>query len=281
MSEQPDLCLEELRRHDNDRYLTVLFAPAKAREALAALYAFNLEIARTAEVVSEPMLGQLRLQWWRETIEGIYEGKIRAHYVSEPLARAIEEGDLQRKAFECLIDGREKDLEGFTPQNLTELEDYLFETAVPLVESAGVIVDSTVGANAETARAVATAYGLIGVVRSHPFHVRRGRCLLPLELLRSQGLTKDSALKGETSDQLQAVSQNLVARSEELLAGARGELSRLPKSARSPYFLGTLAKLEAKRLRKVNYDPFDPWVLQPSPARIWRLLWASLSGRIV
>lgn len=281
MSERPNLCLEELRRHDNDRYLTLLFAPSKAREALAALYAFNLEIARTAEVVSEPMLGQIRLQWWRETIDGIYEGKVRSHYVSEPLARAIEESDLQRQTLERLIDGREMDLEGFTPQNLAELEDYLLETAVPLVESAGVIVDSVTGVNAEAAKAIATAYGLIGVVRSVPFHARNGRCLLPLELLRLEGLTKDNALKGETSDQLQAVSQILVARGEELLAGARSELSRLPKSARNPYFLGTLAKLEAKRLRKVNYNPFDPWVLQASPARIWRLLWASISGRIV
>src|ERR1041385_2992054 len=54
------------RRHDRDRYQTALFAPADRREALFALYAFNYEIARVREIVSEPMLGQIRLQWWRE-----------------------------------------------------------------------------------------------------------------------------------------------------------------------------------------------------------------------
>ena len=58
-----------VRRHDRDRFLTALFAPAERREDLLALYAFNYEIAKTREVVSEPVLGQIRLQWWRETID--------------------------------------------------------------------------------------------------------------------------------------------------------------------------------------------------------------------
>src|SRR6201984_811294 len=57
-----------VRRHDHDRYQTVLFAPAARREALFALYAFNYEIARVRESVTQPMLGQIRLQWWRENI---------------------------------------------------------------------------------------------------------------------------------------------------------------------------------------------------------------------
>ena len=61
-------CAQEVRRHDRARYLSSLFAPDERREDLFALYAFNLEVAKTAEVVSEPMLGQIRLQWWREAI---------------------------------------------------------------------------------------------------------------------------------------------------------------------------------------------------------------------
>ncbi|HTV90379.1 MAG TPA: squalene/phytoene synthase family protein, partial [Stellaceae bacterium] len=58
-----------VRRHDRDRYQTALLAPAEKREALFALYAFNYEIARVRETVREPMLGQIRLQWWREAID--------------------------------------------------------------------------------------------------------------------------------------------------------------------------------------------------------------------
>ncbi len=80
MSQLSD-CARLLRRYDYDRFLTGLFAPAGRREALYAVYAFNLEIARTREAVSEPMLGQIRLQWWREAIEEIYAGRVRRHEV--------------------------------------------------------------------------------------------------------------------------------------------------------------------------------------------------------
>ena len=66
-----------VRRHDRDRYQTALFAPADRREALFALYAFNYEIARVRETVTQPMLGQIRLQWWREVVEAAYAGAPR------------------------------------------------------------------------------------------------------------------------------------------------------------------------------------------------------------
>src|SRR5271157_2668701 len=62
-----------VQRHDRDRFQTVLFAPAARREALFALYAFNYEIARVRESVTEPMIGQIRLEWWRESIAAAFE----------------------------------------------------------------------------------------------------------------------------------------------------------------------------------------------------------------
>src|SRR4051794_28190129 len=90
-----------VRRHDRDRFLTALFAPAARREALFALYAFNFEVAKTREVVSEPMLGQIRLQWWREAVDEIFAGgRVRSHEVVQPLAEAIRGGRLSRTHFD-------------------------------------------------------------------------------------------------------------------------------------------------------------------------------------
>ena len=78
------------RAADYDRYLSAVFAPAARREALFALIAFNHEIARIPEVVSEPMLGRIRLQWWREVLDAVYAGEpTRRHEVALPLADAI------------------------------------------------------------------------------------------------------------------------------------------------------------------------------------------------
>ena len=79
-----------VRRHDPDRFLTALFAPAERRDALLALYAFNHELARAREVASEPPLALIRLQWWREVVEG----EAKRHEVATPLSAAIAAGAL-------------------------------------------------------------------------------------------------------------------------------------------------------------------------------------------
>src|SRR3546814_8066529 len=93
-------CGALVERHDPDRYLASLFAPEAQREDLFALYAFNYEVAKTAEVVSEPMIGQIRLQWWRESLAGIYEGRARQHEVVQPLAHAVAARALPRRSEE-------------------------------------------------------------------------------------------------------------------------------------------------------------------------------------
>ena len=79
-------CAELVRQQDSDRYLTALFAAAALRADLFALYAFNVEVARGREAVSEPMLGHIRLQWWRDAIAECFSGTPRHHQVVEPLA---------------------------------------------------------------------------------------------------------------------------------------------------------------------------------------------------
>src|SRR5262245_49761252 len=81
-------CVDLVRSGDRDRFLCAAAAPPGSRRVLLALLAFNLEIARTREVVREPMLGEIRLQWWRESLDEIWNAKPRAHPVIEELARA-------------------------------------------------------------------------------------------------------------------------------------------------------------------------------------------------
>src|ERR1700684_858257 len=94
---------ELVRRYDPDRFLTALFAPPDKRDALLTLYAFNHELARAREVVSEPPLALIRLQWWREVVEGAH----RRHEVADPLTAAIEAGLLRPADLLPLIEARE------------------------------------------------------------------------------------------------------------------------------------------------------------------------------
>ncbi len=175
-----------VRRHDPDRFLTALFAPAEKREALFLLYAFNHELARAREVTSEPTLALIRLHWWREVVEGTR----RRHEIAGPLGEALDAGVFAAADLLPLIDGREAETEPSIP-TIAEFRSYVLSTAGGLAAAAGGVL----GADAATRfrlRTLGGAYGVAGVLRSRFALARQGRCLLPEDFLGGQGLALDT-----------------------------------------------------------------------------------------
>jgi hypothetical protein len=129
-------CADEVRRHDWDRFICTLFAPAERRPALFALLAFNLEIARTRAVVSERLLGEIRLQWWRDAIAALYTGDIAVlrQPVVEALKPAIDTYRLERAAFEAMIDVRSDELDQDPATDLSTLEDHALASDANLIK---------------------------------------------------------------------------------------------------------------------------------------------------
>jgi len=180
-------CGDLTRRHDPDRFLVSLALPPDRRPDLWALLAFNHEIAKTREVVSDTTLGLIRLQWWRDALAAFYErDEMPAHEILEALARAIRAHDLLRADFDALIYGREFDLENVAPSSLEGMVKYAEYTAVPLSRLA-VQVGGGDPAHAAVSPA-ATAYALSGLLRAYGFHARQGRSYLPADLVEQQGL---------------------------------------------------------------------------------------------
>src|SRR5262249_5331130 len=115
-------CEGLFRAADKDRFLTALFAPAKRRDALFALYAFNLEIARVREVVREPVAGEIRLQWWSDVLGGAGRDEVAAHPVAAALLATIARYRLPLEPFKALIDARRFDLYDEPMATLAALE---------------------------------------------------------------------------------------------------------------------------------------------------------------
>ncbi len=224
-----------VRRHDRDRFLTALFAPAQARESLYALYAFNYEVAKTRESVRETMLGRIRLQWWREAIAAIYGGApVRRHEVTEPLAAAIAAHGLSRRHFEALIDAREADLDDEPPASLASLEAYAAASSGSLVllalEAVGVR-----GPDAEEAgREIGIAYALAGLLRAVPFHAGARRLYLPADLIEAAGIDVERGLYSRNrSPALAGVAAQVAGRARFHLAAARASRRRMPRARRA------------------------------------------------
>jgi len=125
---------------DKDRYLATLLAPAAAREHLFSLYAFNIEISKIRENVSEALLGEMRLSWWREAIDAIYCGDVGDHPVVEALERAIVECSLPQNLFLELLNARQFDLYDEPMKTIAKFDAYAGATSSVLFQLAGFIV---------------------------------------------------------------------------------------------------------------------------------------------
>ena len=175
-------CFDIVRTHDKDRFLIGLIVPRSKRDDLWPIYAFNFEVAKTAEMVTEPMMGNIRLQWWRDAIEEIYAGTLpRKHEVVEPLASVINKYDLPKDDFLALINVRDFDLEYKMLSDWESFEIYARKTNAPLNNLALKIL----GKEEETdiINQVSFYYGAIGLLRAIPFHLNGRRLLIPQDIL--------------------------------------------------------------------------------------------------
>ncbi|MCE9649309.1 MAG: squalene/phytoene synthase family protein [Parvibaculum sp.] len=269
-------CLDSVRRLDHDRFLTALMAPPEKRAALIALYAFNVEIARVREAVSEPMLGQIRLQWWRETVEGIARGEVRGHEAAIALAETWTREAFPAARLTALIDARERDLDDAPFEDMEALEAYGEGTSSSLMALAGFAL---AGDETQTAaiRPAGIAYALTGLLRALPVHASQGRLYLPLDLMRSHDVDPHRIFAGEMSEGLRAVMNEIAGQARIRLAEAR---VAKPSGMLLPMLLpASLCDRYLDLMTAPDFDPFHNSTEVPAFRRQLRLMGRKLAGR--
>lgn len=167
-----------VRTQDPDRFLTSLYFPPEIRRHLCSLYAFNHEIAKTREVVTDTHIGLIRLQWWRDALAAFYEkNAVERGDVMQALAEAIWRFDLPRTLFDHMIYAREFDLEDRAPGSLEGLCNYADFTHTPLLRLGVMATEGD--ADHAALQPVAIAYALAGLIRAVPAHAAQGRNYIP------------------------------------------------------------------------------------------------------
>jgi len=230
-----------VRTADPDRYFSALFAPAAARPLLFALYAFNAEVARVAETVREPMLGAIRLEWWRETAEGAASGKPRNHDVAKGLAALFAARGIALGDFEAMIAARAFDSSADRHADFAALENYLDATGGALMR----LAIAMLGGDPAQARAAALAYGLTGLLRSLHVHNGRHKLYLPLDILSAVGLTPEEFFILRHDARMDAVAHQVAIRAQTHFQDARkarpgAALAALLPAALVPLYLRKL-----------------------------------------
>lgn len=272
-------CADQVRRHDYDRYLCALFAPRERRWALFALYAFNFEVAKVRETVSEPILGRIRYQWWREAIEGIFEGRPRRHEVVQPLAQAVVRFGLSRELFDGLIDAREFDLSDEPPTDIEALARYAEATSANLQLLTLEALGADGGAAEAAARHAGIAWALTGLLRAVPFHAAAGRLYLPRDLSAQVGLDREELFRGRSSPALARVVTAVAEAAQAHIASARERRREVARKALAAMLPVALAEAYLARMRKAGFDVFDPGLVIAPLSRQLRLALYAALGR--
>ncbi|HTP91170.1 MAG TPA: phytoene/squalene synthase family protein [Xanthobacteraceae bacterium] len=257
-------CAALVRAADHDRYLAALFAPADRRDALFALYAFNIEVARVREAAREPMPGEIRLQWWGEVVGGERAEEARANPVAAALMAAIERHHLPIAKFAALIAAHRFDLYNEPMTDMAEFDGYARRTSSALISlAARVLADDDAEAAANPA---GIALSIMNLLRAFPQHASRGQLFQPLDVIERRGASAEDIFAGRVSGGLRAALGDMRDLAQEHLASAREPIGILPREALPAFLPVALVRPSLDLLSRS--DPFSPRELSP-----WRRQW--------
>ena len=272
-------CLETVKRLDHDCYLSALLAPEPLRAKLIALYAFNIEIARVRESVSEPMLGQIRLQWWRETIEALAKGEVRGHEAAQALHLAFG-NTLNVESILALIDARERDLDDEPFEDMEALLNYCAGTSSGLMQLAARAVSPDYAATAAgVIRSAGIAYALTGLLRAIPLHASQGRLYVPLSLLRQHDIDPHEVFAGKMTDGLRVAMQLFIDEARHNLKSARTARESVAREVLPALWPASLCDAYLNQIAADAFNPFRDAVEVTPLRKQMRLMGRKLLGR--
>lgn len=274
-----DICAARVREYDNDRFLSTIFAPGDRRAALMALYAFNLELSKIRETVSEPLIGRMRLQFWRDAMDGIASGNPPAHEVARPLSEAVREYDLPLDEFAQIIDCREIDLDDVPPRDVDALKDYAVGTAGALVRLGVRALGEDPEAFTKTINAAGICIAFVGLARAIPHQAASGRVTLPTDLCHAAGLDPTYAMQWPEDADFKPIATPLLAEAEQQIDIVRSGPA-IPRTFIPAFLPVSLSAFYLRRLRRYDCDPVAFLSAQPGVSRQLTVLWHAILGRI-
>ena len=280
MRETFQYCEALLRQADKDRFLAALFAPAEVRGALHALYAFSLETARVREAVTEPLAGEIRLQWWREAIAGERAAEARGHPVASALLDVIGRYELPRARLAELIEARRFDLGSEPMGSVTQCEEYCRATSSILVELAARVLDpDATPAEHRFADPAGISIAIAGLLRAFPLHAARGQLFIPGEVLARHDVDPQQIRMGRSGAGLAAALATMRGRAALHYQAARTLIAHAPAAVMPAWLPVALVPQYLRALGGNRNDPFRPAHV-PQWQRQWTLWRAARSGRL-
>ncbi|HEX7789974.1 MAG TPA: squalene/phytoene synthase family protein [Afipia sp.] len=266
-------CTDLVRAQDFRTYAASLFVPTDARRAWSALAAFNAEVAHVRDHVSQPLPGEIRLQWWRDVLTGSGQGSTgqgdaEGNPVAAELLRAISLYDLPVERLVRLIDAHVFDVYDDPMPDMAALEAHCRDTAAALYDLRAKVMGVNSPEVARLAEHAGIAEGLIDIMLALPRHAARRQLYLPGDLMNLHGVIAEEFFLRQASQPLKDALAHLRQEARSQLDRAMAMLANVPVAVRSAFLpltvIGkTLTLLETS-------EPFAP-----SPPSRLGVLWTT------
>ncbi|CAM9832688.1 unnamed protein product [Discosporangium mesarthrocarpum] len=259
---------------------SLLVKPPEGRwSAALAVRAFNIETAAVREAVrGNSSAGKMRMQWWKDAIAEIYEGRAPPQPIALALAEAVQRHGLTKRWFDRILDARMADLDSPQLQTIKSMETYAENTASSLLYLMLEIAGAR-GAGVDHAAAhVGKASGICTLLRAVPRQRDQEHSVIPMDVLQRHRLYSSVIRHGpRTPEEAHALAEciydvstvgkgHLEAARSSLLKGGRGGAG---EGFTTPAFRALLPAVRAgwylNLLEKCSFDAFDENLRPQSP----------------
>jgi phytoene synthase len=260
-----------VKSRDPERYWSALFAPPQLRPDLVALYAFNAELTHIPAAIKEPMVGQIRLQWWRDAIELAAPGTKTGNPVADALAAVILKHNLPKEQLIGLVDSRSPVISAEPPADIQALRQSFQAADGTVFELAAAILGDRSETATKAAGFAGLAYGLTHTLRTVPLQLARQALLLPPSYFESRGINLAALYRGKANAAFGAALADLRGAANRALQQFRALAPELSPDTWPAFLLLTLVKPYLKAMAAPSFDPMHTVVTLNPARRFWRI----------
>lgn len=258
-----------LRTYGYDWYVAFQYAPAAKRQACIAVFAYLEEIARIRSLISDPMPGEIRLQWWRDALSGTAHGAVSANPLAAALLAAIDIHALPTQPLLAVLDGRAFDLYDDAPPTLGDVEGYAGEVwSGPMSLVAGLLSGQTPADFADIAGHGGVARHVALCLADVRLWSGKHQCFVATELMDKYGLDRAAFSAQQSSAAMTSTLRAFAEFGLDHLKKSAAAARHMPPSA-GPAFL-PLA-LTRKTLQAADQWASEPFA-KPLATPKWRKL---------
>lgn len=283
-------CLDMVRKHDVDSYLSILTINKKAQAEIVALNALNVELASIRDKVDTrrgDTSAMYRLQFWKDAISSIYEVSplpVPRQPVAIALCSFASRAD--PKLLLKLVEARQSTIGDRQFADINALCEYGKSTIGSLL---CLQIDALARTSRDTkvlpiahdvAKDLGASYAIANMIRAtHPL-LARGIVILPADVMSLNGATPDSLYKKKKLEETCGMTKDLVNESKRLLAEARSKMNMVPNAVRPALAAtGTTTDYIIKTIEKSKYDIYSPHLQRRNPLLLWSLLIKKLCSK--